>query len=85
MSANQLHIESPQGHPVADYRIHHGHIEVHVPAEGGETPAASDSWRRLSAREFSLHLAENPALGGWLRARQRRPRPEEAQDEPSAA
>jgi hypothetical protein len=72
MTANQLHIESAQGHPVADYRIHHGHIEVRLSAQGGE--ADDGSWRRLSAREFSAHLAQNPALGHWLRARAQRPR-----------
>ncbi|HUK86436.1 MAG TPA: hypothetical protein VLT85_02130 [Terriglobales bacterium] len=76
MIPNQLHIESLQGHPVADYRIHHGHIEVRV-IEGGE-------WRRLSAREFSAHLAQNPALAEWLRARaQQRIGP--PQDEATAA
>lgn len=85
MIANQLHIESTLGHPVADYRIHHGHIEVRLPTEPGD--GNGNSWRRLSAREFSAHLAENPALAQWLRARaqQRRQDLEEARGEPSAA
>ena len=84
MIASQLHIESPQGHPVADYRIHHGRIEVRLPAEAGE--GNDNSWRRLSAREFSAHLAQNPALAQWLRARAQQRRPDlEAHDQPSAA
>jgi hypothetical protein len=86
MTADQLHIDSPQGRTVIEYRIHHGHIEVREPAEGGEA-GPSTAWRRLSAREFSSHLAQNPALAQWLRARAQRsqPAPEAAQDESSAA
>lgn len=79
MTANQLHIESAEGHPVADYRIHHGHIEVRLPGHGEE--GDDGSWHRLSAREFSVHLAQNPALGHWLRARAQRPRSPAAEDE----
>lgn len=79
MIANQLRIESAGGQPLVEYRIHHGHIEARVPVE-------SEDWRCLSAREFSAHLMQNPALGQWLRARaQQRPSPAEAPDEASAA
>ena len=62
MIANQLRIESAQGQPVVEYRIEQGHIEARLDGEEGE-------WRRLSAREFSAHLAQEPVLGEWLRAR----------------
>ena len=62
MTTNQLRIESAGGRPLIEYRIHHGHIEARVPVEG-------EDWRRLSARELSAHLAQNPALAQWLRAR----------------
>ena len=79
MTANQLCVESAGGLPLMQYRIHHGHIEARVPLAGG-------AWRRLSAREFSDHLAQNPVLGQWLRARaQQRPAPAEAGEEASAA
>ena len=86
MSANQLRIESPQGLPLAEYRIRQAHIEVRVPRESREAEfSAAGSWRRLSAREFSAHLAQNPALAQWLRARAQRPGSAEAEDEPFAA
>lgn len=72
MIADQLRIESAQGRPIMEYRIHHAHIEARLPAERG-------GWRRLSARDCSAHLAQNPALGHWLRARaQQRLGPAEA-------
>jgi hypothetical protein len=72
MTTNQLRIESAAGLPLMEYRIHHGHIEARSPVEG-------EDWRRLSAREFSDHLAQNPALAQWLRARaQQRPGSDEA-------
>lgn len=79
MTANQLHIESAQGQLIVEYRIQRGFIEVRVPGEGGAA-----SWRRLSAREFSAHLTQNPVLAEWLRARAQR-NLRQAEDEPSAA
>ena len=79
MTANQFLIESAGGLPLMEYRIHHAHIEARVPLAGGD-------WRRLSAPEFSDHLAQNPALAQWLRARaQQRPGQAEAGEEASAA
>ena len=88
MTADLLHIEFTHGGPVVQYRIHHGHIEMRIPSESeASQPNPNGSWRRLSAREFSAHLAQNPALAHWLRARAQSPRPGPGQteDETSAA
>ncbi len=84
MTTDQLRIESPQGQTLVEYRIHHGHIEVRAPGASGAAESGA-AWRRLSAREFSTHLAQNPALAQWLRARAQGPRRGPTQEEPSAA
>ncbi len=87
MTSDHLRIDSSQGQTLMEYRIHNGHIEVRVPAPGdGEAPAEA-AWRRLSAREFSAHLALNSALANWLRARAQRPQagPSPSEEDSSAA
>lgn len=85
MTADQLHIESADGRRAIEYRIRNAHIEARVLEPDGEAgPATPGPWRRLTASEFSIHLAQNPALAHWLRARAQRPRPGEAEDESAA-
>ena len=66
----RLRIESVNGSPINDYRIHNGRVEVRLlDPSGQEYSSPISRWRRLDQNEIQLHHVLGTVVSKWLAVR----------------
>ncbi len=70
MKPERLRIESVNGSPVNDYRIHDEHVEMRLlDSSARPLPPPLSNWRTLDGGDIEFHFELETVVSKWLQAR----------------